>query len=163
MEGTTTPGERPTFLTVLCILSFIGGLWGAYTGFSSAFTDKPQRDLEEAQAKIEEARATMGDQGGLAERMMEEGIAAAEQGVVNAKPLGIASLVLSLVGLVGVWMMWNLKKLGFGIYTAASVLGMVVPLFILDFSMVTLLGLGIGGLISVIFIILYAVNLKHMH
>ena len=163
MDGTSTPGERPTFLTVLCILSFIGGLWGAYSGFSSAFTDQPQRDLEEARAQIEETRATMGDQGGLAERMMEEGIAAAEQGVEKARPLGIASLVLSLVGLFGVWQMWNLKKMGFGVYTASSVVGLLVPMFILDFSMVTLLGLGFGGLISVVFIILYAVNLKHMH
>ena len=163
MDSTTTPGERPTFLTVLCILSFIGGLWGAYSGFSSGFTDKPQRDLEEARIQIEETRAQLGDQGGMAERMMEEGLAAAEQGVVHAKPLGISSLVLSLVGLFGVWQMWNLKKMGFGIYTASSVIGMVVPFFILDFSMVTLLGLGVGGLISVVFIILYAVNLKHMH
>jgi hypothetical protein len=45
---TTTPGTRPTFLTVLCILSFLMGAWGLWNGIEGAFTDQPQRDLEEA-------------------------------------------------------------------------------------------------------------------
>jgi hypothetical protein len=59
--------------------------------------------------------------------------------------------------------MWNLKKNGFWIYVVAAVGGLVVPMVFLGGGLLTALGVGFMGLISVVFIILYAVNLKHMH
>ena len=157
-----TPAQRPTFLTVLCILSFIGGTWGVIDGYRTGFTDKAQQDLEKARTAIEEAMDTMGDGGGFARRMMEEGMAMAELGAENAGPLGGSGLVLSLLGLAGVWMMWNLKRIGFWVYTVASLGGLIAPLAILGSSMLVIMSLGLGGLFTLLFIILYAVNLKHM-
>ena len=163
MEPTTTTPQRPTFLTVLCILSFLAGIWGVYGGIQSSFTDKPQRDLEEARIEMEEAMDQMGEATGMVANMMESAIALAEKSAENAKPLGYVALATSLLSLLGVWLMWNLRRMGFGIYVVASLLGLLVPFAFLGFDLMTFIGLGVGGFITVLFIILYAVNLKHMH
>ncbi len=160
----TTPTQRPTLLTVVCILSFIGGLWGAIDGFRTGFTSKAQDDLAKARVELEGAMEQLQGQGGaFAQNMMEQGMVMAEQAAEQARPLGITGLVLSLISLYGVWLMWNLRKQGFWFYTLAAILGVIVPLFFLGFSTVAIMGLGVGALISIVFIILYAVNLKYMH
>jgi hypothetical protein len=163
MENIST-GQRPTFLTVLCILSFAGGLWGAWDGIKNAFTNAPLEEVEEARTAIEEAMTQVDGAGAdLAVRMMEEGLAIAEQAAANAVPLGYIGLLSSILGLVGVWMMWNLRKNGFYIYVLSSVLGLFLPYIFLGFSMVGLMGLGFIGFITVLFIVLYAIHLKYMN
>jgi hypothetical protein len=161
--GAAAP-QRPTLLTVICILSFIAGAFSLWSGFQNAFTDAPQQAVEEAKAKMEEAMAQMGDQGmPMVQEMMESTITMAEKAAENAKPMGYGEIALALLSLFGVWNMWNLKKNGFWMYVAASVGGLVMPLVFLGGGLMTIIGLGFGGLISIVFIILYAVNLKHMH
>ncbi len=65
-------------------------------------------------------------------------------------------LVLTLIGLVGVIMMWKLKKTGFYVYTGTQLLGIVVPIV-----MGGEFGLW-GAIFSAVFIVLYGMNLKHM-
>jgi hypothetical protein len=77
--------------------------------------------------------------------------------------MAIAGIVLSLLGLWGVWQMWNLKKSGFWLYLLASVVGLLVPIYFLGGSMMAIATVGFVGFFSLIFIILYAVNLKYMH
>ena len=160
--GTAMPA-RPTLLTVICILSFLAGAFGLWSGISNAFTDAPQTELKEARTQMEEAMAQVGDGNEMVTKMMESGMVMAEKAAENAKPIGYANIVLSLLSLFGVWQMWNLKKSGFWMYVAASVAGLIVPMVFLGGGMLTLMSVGFGGLISIVFIILYAVNLKHMH
>jgi hypothetical protein len=165
MSDTNYPNAaplRPTFLTLLCVLSFIAGAWGLFSGVQSSFTDKPQRDLEEARSEMEEAMDQMGEASGMVANMMESAMALAEKSAENAVTLGYVAIVTSLLSLLGVWFMWNLRRLGFGIYVVASLLGLLVPFAFLGFDLMTFIGLGVGGFITVLFIILYAVNLKHM-
>lgn len=157
-------GQRPTFLTVLCILSLLGGLWGTWEGIKNAFTNAPQEAVEEARTAIEEAMTQVQGSGAdFAVKMMEDGLAMAEQAAANAVPLGYIGLITSVLGLVGVWLMWNLKKNGFYLYTVASLAGLFLPFMYLGFSSMGLLSLGLGGLLTVLFIVLYAINLKHMN
>jgi len=161
-NSTGTP-QRPTFLTILCILSFLAGIWGIYGGIQSSFTDKPQRDLEEARTEMENAMDQMGEASGMVANMMESAMVLAEKTAENAQDLGYVAIATSLLSLIGVWLMWNLRRMGFGIYVVASLLGLLVPFAFLGFSTVALIGLGFGAFITILFIILYAVNLKHMH
>lgn len=155
---------RPTLLTVICILSFIAGAFGLWGGIRDAFTDAPQKAVEEARTKMDEAMAQMGDEGNeMVSKMMESAISMAEKSAENAKPLGISGIVLALLSLFGVWQMWNLKKSGFWLYLVASVAGLVVPMIYLGGGLMTLIGVGFMGFITIVFVILYAVNLKHMH
>lgn len=157
-----TTGQRPTFLTVLCILSFIAGAWGIFGGIQSAFTDKPMEDLEEARTAMEDAMEQMGDGGGMAAEMMESAIQLAERTAEKAKPLGYIGIAASLLSLLGVWQMWNLRRKGFWMYVVASIAGLVAPVLVLGGGLMTVLSLGVGGFFAVLFIVLYAVNLKHM-
>ncbi|HEY0978816.1 MAG TPA: hypothetical protein VGE21_15190 [Flavobacteriales bacterium] len=153
---------RPTMLTVICVLSFIAGLIGIYSGISSAFTDSPQKGYEQIQAQVEEQRSDMGDQGAMMEGVWASMLDVGQRSVTHKAPIGYSGIALSLLSLLGVWMMWNLKKTGFWIYLLATLGGLITPLIWLGSSMVALLTLGFAGLISIVFVILYAVNLKHM-
>ena len=122
--------KRPTLLTVICILSFLGGSYGLWEGYKSAFTDAPQRDLEEAKVKIQESLDQMGADNPMA-GMMDEMMEVAEKTVENATTLGYSNIVFSLLSLAGVWLMWNLKKTGFWLYLVASVGSLAVMFSVL--------------------------------
>lgn len=154
--------QRPTFLTVLCILSAIAGLWGVYGGIQSSFTDKPQRDFEEARTQVEDAMEQVGQSSGLVANMLESSMDLAERSLEHAEALGFLAIGTSLLGLLGVWLMWNLRRMGFGIYVLASLIGLFAPFGFLGFSLVSVIALGLMGLVTLLFIILYATNLKHM-
>lgn len=169
MSETTTTGapKRPTFLTVLCILSFIGCAWGAFTGISGYFTYKAMAPAssavsEEISGAMDEAMSNenMSD----AERQMAGALGDALGGLGDFSALANSSLtqgLLCLLIVVGVWMMWNLKKTGFYIYTLGQLAMVIVP-----FVMVGGLAGGfmaiLGAIFPILFIILYALNLKHM-
>lgn len=163
MNTSAPTSTRPTLLTVLCILSFIGGAWAIIGGIINLTTDQNAAVLE-AQAKMEEARSQMGDEAsGMVGGFMDGAMEMAQKSAENAVPMGIVTIVLAAISLYGVWQMWNLKKSGFYLYTVAALLGLAVPLFFLGASMMALMTVGMAGFFSVVFIILYAVNLKHMH
>ncbi|MBP7515911.1 MAG: hypothetical protein KA791_15295 [Flavobacteriales bacterium] len=157
IDPVTGAAKRPTLLTVLCILSFVGigimvmfGLLGymsmkmfasgtlqemvAQTGDAGA-----EASIEELQAKIEESGLTAGQ---LASQML-------------------MAIVFSLISLVGVIMMWKLRKMGFYIYAACAVAGIVAP-----FLMGGKFDSSAGGLFSfavpLVFLALYYTQTKHM-
>ncbi len=158
------PAQRSTFLTVLCILSFVGGLWSLWTGYRNAFTDAPQKGLVEAREKLEEARAEMGDGTmPMLNDLMGSSLAMAESAAAHAKELGYGELSMAALSLFGVWNMWNLRRRGFWIYLAASVGALALPAVILGGGgPMASIGLLFTGLISLVFIVLYALNLKEM-
>lgn len=153
---------RPTLLTVICILSFIMGAWGIFSGIQNLTVDQTAA-LDKARMEMEQARADLGDQaGGLPGQMLDSAMDLAERTAKNAKPIGISNILLSLLSLFGVWQMWNLRKSGFWLYLLASVGGLVTTVYFLGGSMMAIFSMGVAGFFSLVFIILYAVNLKHM-
>ncbi|MCB0792497.1 MAG: hypothetical protein H6595_03295 [Flavobacteriales bacterium] len=157
--------QRPTLLTIICVLSAIAGLWGLWGGVQNAFTGKADRELAEAEAKMEEVRGQLQGQpgGAFAERMMDSAMELARKAAENAKPMGYASIALALLSLFGVWHMWNLRRSGFWYYLLAAIGSLLVPVVFLGGGLMTVLSVGFFGLITIVFVILYAVNLKHMH
>lgn len=149
-------------LAVICILSFIMGAWGIFGGVQNMTQDQTVV-LAKARESMEQARADLGEQAeGLAGRMMDSAMEITERAAANAKSIGISNIILSLLSLFGVWQMWNLKKNGFWLYVLAGIAGLIVPIAFLGGSMMALASVGIGGFFTLLFIILYAVNLKYM-
>ena len=164
--NTTVPPvaqARPTLLTVVCVIAFIMGAWGVFSGVKQITQDSAVV-LAKAQADMEQARADLGDNAdGMAGRILESAMEITEKAAANAVPIGIAGIILALISLFGVWQMWNMKKSGFWLYVVAAIGGLIVPLVFLGGSMLALFSVGFGGFVSLIFIILFAVNLKYMH
>lgn len=132
--------ERPTFLKVLCILTFVSaGISSIMALLTPLIAD---RLIEFMQGLPNQNEAEMAD----AIRVLTAG-------------WGYYSLlfVLSAASLVGAILMWQLKRIGFHIYALANSATLFVPMlmFSIPFSW-------FGILLTASFIGLYAMNLKYM-
>jgi hypothetical protein len=163
MENQTQKENRPTFLTVICILSFIGlgmsvisNLMNlAFGTFSSSLYPLVQSGFEQALNDIDAADP--------AASAFVEQIFTSILKLFEVIPLlaGIG-LVLTAVALIGVIFMWNLKKTGFYLYTGAKVIMIFIPMILIGvnfMSCMMAIGIFFG---AAIFITLYALNLKAM-
>lgn len=148
--------KRPTFITVLCILSFVGIAFSLIGGIMNYFTYS-------AMAAGNDAFSTMGT--GADNQQMRDAMNSMSSmlGLDYGKLAlnAIITAALNIPLLIGVLMMWRLKKTGFYVYAAFEIIQAIMPLC---------LGLGLaGGIMTVImlifgilFVILYGVNLKYM-
>jgi outer membrane murein-binding lipoprotein Lpp len=170
------PKKRTTFITVLCILTFIGSgynlLDGAYSYFTAGkaasearmVAQQAQQDMERKQAeeKPQNAQDSANKKEGeaFAKKVFEGMGAAFTEG--NIKKMSIGSIITALLCLGGAFMMWNLRKKGFLLYLAGTLIGIAIPFLLFGNN---LLGIGISvisGFFGLVFCILYAVNLKDM-
>ncbi|CCZ09745.1 MULTISPECIES: hypothetical protein [Culturomica] len=155
--------KRPTFLTVLCILTFIGSGWGVLSQlFSLLFTN-----LVDVSAQTEQLNTMMDNMESGAGTSFLSGILSSSQEVMqatmmHAKSIAVISLVLSLLSLCGAILMFSLRRIGFYIYTVAQLLLLFVVPYFAGFSMIVVMGMLFSALFTVVFIILYALNLKAM-
>lgn len=153
-EGETP--KLPSSLNVLTILTFIGCGIGALSSIWSFISAKKSYDdLVAAQSKMEDAPAF------LKKMMGPEMIEMARKAAENRT-------VLLLIGLVGIALctwgaleMRKLKKQGFILWTAGEFLPLIAGVIILGSGMFAGLAV-IGMVIPVVFLILYAVNKKHL-
>jgi hypothetical protein len=166
METTESTPERPTLLTVLCILTFVWCGFSIISGLLGMITNSPEKQME----RIEQLRETMPE---MAESM--EALVLESQSSFWLRYQNLFSLILNIGSLIGALMMWNLKKTGFHIYTLCELIPYV---FLFGAGKATMNamagmfgGLAQGGMAVVmailiifdaLFIGLYAMNLKHM-
>tara|TARA_R110001583_G_scaffold16737_3_gene68481 strand:- start:24035 stop:24538 length:504 start_codon:yes stop_codon:yes gene_type:complete len=157
------PKKRPTFITVLCILSLIGsGGFGLlqplyqYVTFDKTYPEKIAQ-IEEGIEKMEDA----GMDSGFFYDMAVNGLIALEKTAENLVPMTAANILFALFSLLGVFLMFKLKKNGFYLYSVVNLFWMLVPIYFIGIEM-GMMTLVFAGSITVLFIILYAVNLKHM-
>ncbi|MBK6979779.1 MAG: hypothetical protein IPH28_24025 [Cytophagaceae bacterium] len=155
---------RPTFLTVLCILTFIGSAYSIFKAFSN-YTSAAvvaetvptvideMKDQIDAQAKTEK-ESEMIDKilSGVEVNFTEE----------KVKNIGMVSGISSILTLVGAILMWGLQKKGYWIYLiglGADVIGGAM-VFVGIWSGIYVTG---SAIIAAIFGVLYGLNLKHLH
>lgn len=161
----TGAAKRPTFLTVLCILSFIGCGLGLFSGISGYFTSKAL-DNGSMEKMMEGLGEASGDANASAE--VQEGMANVDQAMdalgVDFGAMANNSLaqgILCIVVLIGVLMMWKLKKTGFYVYTASNLAYAACPFIFMGGLAGGMMGI-LGAIGPIVFIILYGLNLKHM-
>ena len=121
---------RPQLLTILCVLSYIGGSLGAFS-FFMVFTAYSQLT-----PMIEEMGINMPG--------MELYLSA-------GRNFFLAGAIFYFLSLIGVGLMWRLRKVGFHIYTGSQVMILIMPLFYIQgfpFPFV-------DGLITALFIFLF--------
>ena len=149
------PRKIPEVLNVLTILTFIGsglGIISAIWGFARAKASYDQI-----------ASMNLDQMPDLAKRMMgSDPVEMARKSLENRLPILLMALIGCALCIYGAIQMRNLKKTGFSIYVIGEVLPFVSSLLFLGTG--ALMGFAglIGALIVVVFIILYASQLKYL-
>jgi len=157
--------KRPTLLTILCILTFLVSGYTLITGVIGIFSTKSfdQAQWEQISEQVAESLAGADENSA---RIVDEVLASAsitvERGIYYATPLSLIAILIALVSAYGAYLMWNLRRSGFVFYTIAKIVGIIVPLVLLGFNVITMVVYGFATVIGVILIILYNVNRKYM-
>ncbi len=139
-EQQNIPGKspkRPQLLSILCILTFIGSGFGVF-GFLMVAIN--------FEATIEALKV-------LYAEMPEANF------ILEApRDFFLVSFLLSAFSLLGAVMMWNLRKIGFHIYTSSQLIYLVVPLIYFGGETNPLFNI----MLTALFVYLYARNLPFM-
>lgn len=156
--------KRPAFLLVLCILSFISiGLSFITALFSLITGPSSEEEILELKVEFTQQMSEMDALGAhWASEIFRKLIHITEATNAAHYMNTFTTILILLVGALGVFMMLKGKKLGFHFYiiysllTAVQLYLFVDPRYIPTFLVVTSL------LFSGIFVLLYGLNLKHM-
>ena len=153
---------RPTFLTILCILTLVWNAIKFYNATDSAFS--PEKVI----ASKEQSNEMMIDM--FSKYMKDEDLEKIEESQAEANKMlekdnlvlsGGISLISALLLILGAIWMWGLQKRGFWVYIAGNIIGILAPIIIFGGQIGW--SVGIMSLIaSAIFTGLYAINLKYL-
>lgn len=160
----TIETKRPTFLSVLCILSFVwmgisalGPLFGLVTGPQS------EDQMLEGKAALYQTATQMKEQhmDGFARVMRQLGDMA-ESLNDHHYLVQLVTLIVLAIGVFGVIQMWKLKKIGFHMYIIYSLVASSQVYFFVKPELVPTFLIVFNLIISGIFVLLYALNVKHL-
>lgn len=159
------PSGRPMFITVLCILTFVGSGWGLIGGAMQYFG--AARQSQEAIAKRDKMIVNMHKDGrdDKGSRFAEKITASMSSAFTeeNLKKSGLTGILSAIFCLTGAGLMWKLNKKGYYTYIVGIIIGIVAPFLIFGSSnFLSIMSSVVVGFIGVVFVILYGVNLKYM-
>ena len=143
---------RPQFLTVLCILTYIGvgiGIIGSIVGWWGMHIMESMMNGSTPMPEGTDLSSMPG---------MEEAMSKMKYMNVNLS----AGIIGCLICLIGALQMWRLKKMGFYIYLLGEVTPMIVSVAVMGSAAVEGWAI-LSAIIPVIFIVLYTLNLKHLN
>jgi hypothetical protein len=155
-SGAAMPAKRPQFLTVLCILTFIGsgiGIIGSIMGYMAAMATSAMMGVAGDMAGSADMSAMPG---------MEDAMAAANAMVQYAFIILLVGIVGAILCLVGAIMMWKQKKTGFYLYAVGELVPPIISMVLVGMAGMGALGL-LGFIVPIAFIVMYGMNLKHMN
>ena len=144
---------RPIFLTVLCILTFIGSGWGTVSNLFSLVAFSPEAIV----AQIQQITTMTGTEGAPSwmSSFMGSSIEMLQTTIKHAIP------IYSLLTLFAI-LMFNLKRTGFYLYAFAQIAQLFVLPMYSGWNMVVMASMIVSGFFALLFIILYGVNLSKM-
>lgn len=165
----TEPEKRPSFLTWLCILTFIGSGWAICSSVWSYNTAKKTAAMFTQMTKERLDSIHKNDTAEVAIRgkhsFFEGKIRASFSKMAqedNIKKGDIGKLISALLTLFGAILMWNLNRKGFYLYIVGVVFGILVPFYLFGNDLIAVGASSFASFFGLIFIALYALNLKSM-
>ena len=153
---------RPTLLTVIGILSFIGLGYRILTGLINAALGTATSSFAPFLSDVFENEADLSDVPESLQGFIIGIFDAVTKLLANVTGIYLTIVLLAVIALLGVILMWQLKKTGFYIYTAARSLIAFVPFIFIGYNIVSLLWFVSSIVFGILFIILYSLNLKEM-
>src|SRR5690606_35161790 len=122
-----------------------------------AFTEQ----IDEAMLQMEEASAEMDEEvSGFMSSIFESSVTMLQETLANFWTIQLVTLLSIILSLLGAFLMFRMKKIGFHVYVISKIVGLSVMLFY-TYSWMIGATYGIFGVLTLAFIIMYAVNLKH--
>lgn len=138
---------------------FLSNIWSAGFGqVSKAVGESSANEIAKAQEDLL-ANEELGNVGGA---IVKDAMDVTLELFKYQTEIALTTLVLSILSIIALFLMWNLKKAGFYLYLVANLSLIFVPAMFVGFNWVSILAMGAGGFFGIVFMILYAVNLKHM-
>ena len=158
--------SRPTLLTVLCILTFIGGAFSLLGNVKNYL--QPDIDTAAVTKVLDSAKQELTDKGGenLPGAIVVEKVMSGAAEMMDNQKLKRSSLISILSNLLilgGAFLMFQMKKVGFWVFLAGVGVSIAGPLMVFGTS--NLLGLFMtmgSAFIGILFAVLYSLNLKKM-
>lgn len=167
------PEKRNTFLTVLCILTFIGSGWAIITSVSSYFTaeatvkvlnDNFKKTPVDSLAHIDStSKKEMEDSASYKIGLKIGGSMKAIMSVDNIHKESIGDFIAGLFTLGGAILMWFQRRKGFYLYIIGVAIGIALPFFLYGNNFIAIGISSFGSFFGLLFIALYAVNLKSLY
>ena len=152
--------ERPRFLSLLSLLSFIGGLFSIRTAIKKLFFSD---DIDSAENAINFSINSNGEIPSFIQEtingIIDYWLAEQEYTMI----IQSSTLLLSIFSLLGVYLMYKLKKKGFLIYMISNLLMVIIPYIYYFNNTIGQLYVSIQFFITAMFIFLYASQLKYMN
>lgn len=158
-----TESVRPLFLTILCILTFIGSGSSIFSSFSNyknaeVAVGVGTEALEEVMDTIED-EVDSEEEANIISKLM--GSVTDGLTVENVKNIALANGISAILTLIGAILMWGLDMKGFWLYIFGTIVAIVAPIMIYEGMMGAMAGGG-AAFIGILFCILYGVNVKHL-
>ncbi len=160
------PPLRPVFLKVLCILTFIGSGYGiinsAVTYFKADAISKIFVDVKTKMnadiAKKKNARNP--EKINFISNIMNN--ASVISTPENIRKSSIGNSITYTLCLLGAILMWNLRRIGFYIYTLGTIISIILPFYLFGSNFLTNISAGFLSFIGILFVIFYAMNIRSM-
>ena len=155
--------ERPTFLTVLCIITFIvSGLWFLSSFFGVLTYDQLAQEeaMELALVAMEDAMSAQSSSP-MGDKVMDSYVLMLNEQLQYHTLINWSTVISTLLSLIGAYLMFTMRKIGFHVYLVSKIVGLI-PLTVFSMSMIVIGAYAIFGIFTIAFLIMYAVNLKHM-
>ena len=160
MEDFVQPqkSKPSTFLTVLCVLTFVGSGWRVLTNLYHWATFSPSEIALLIQQVSDAGDFGFGFLNSFLFPTVDRMMVTAEHG----QSMYLLGFLTSFLSLAGAYLMFKLNRSGFILYVIAQ-LGMllIMPAFA-RFSMVVVNTMYVPSFFTLLFITLYAINLKQM-
>ncbi len=154
-----TENQLPRFLKVILILSFIGSSFNMFSGLQDAMSRPSQERIDSFKEVFTEVKSDSPK----SEEMIDELFVFMENLNINIVNYGVARFMLNAISLIGIFLMYRRRQIGFVVYSGAQVLLLGVPLLFGGYSNATLSIIFFFSLFTILFISLYASQLKHMY
>ena len=147
---------RPTFLTVLCILTFIGSGWGLINNLFQLVMFTPERFVAQIQQITNMAGAEA--QPSWFSSIMSSSLEVLQTTIMHGKAIYSLAALCAVISLIGAFMMYKLKRNGFYLYAIAQIGQLFILPIYSGWNSVVLISMAMSGFLALVFIILYSLN-----
>jgi ABC-type antimicrobial peptide transport system permease subunit len=167
MDNYTEKPKRSQFLTVLCILTFIGSGYGIISGITS-LTLAPKMTAEirtEQQKAMQEMKENDGGTKGSTESRFARKMMGNVKDFIDPEKMkqnGMATIAANLLTFAGAFLMFRQSRKGFYMYVAGTIASVAAPLLIFQGNMLAGITALFLAFIGLVFIVMYAFCLKDM-